>query len=90
MSNTVVTIGYILLVPSLVGMAAAVALWAVTILAAVNTRDPALSALGIGLSTVTYLLVGVAAFVSGLLGWLLVMKKTILQCDFCGAVTPAS
>jgi hypothetical protein len=33
---------------------------------------------------------GVAFFVSGLLGWLLVMKKRVLQCDVCGAVVNAS
>lgn len=33
---------------------------------------------------------GVAFFVSGLLGWLLVMKKSVLQCDCCRAVVNAS
>jgi hypothetical protein len=33
---------------------------------------------------------GIACFVGGLLGWLLVMKKRVLQCDVCGAVVNAS
>lgn len=33
---------------------------------------------------------GTAFFVSGLLGWLLVMKKRVLQCDVCGAIVSAS
>jgi hypothetical protein len=33
---------------------------------------------------------GIACFVSGLLGWLLVMKKRVLQCSMCGAVVNAS
>ena len=33
---------------------------------------------------------GVAALVGGLLGWLLVMKKRVLQCSTCGAVINAS
>jgi hypothetical protein len=33
---------------------------------------------------------GIAFFVSGLLGWLLVMKKRVLQCSMCGAVINAS
>jgi hypothetical protein len=33
---------------------------------------------------------GIASFVGGLLGWLLVMKKRVLQCDVCGAVVNAS
>jgi len=32
----------------------------------------------------------VAAFVAGLLGWLLIMRKRVLQCPHCGAVVPAS
>jgi hypothetical protein len=34
--------------------------------------------------------VGVASFVGGLVGWLLVMKKRVLQCSTCGAVINAS
>lgn len=33
---------------------------------------------------------GIASFVGGLLGWLLVMKKRVLQCNVCGAVVNAS
>jgi hypothetical protein len=33
---------------------------------------------------------GVMCFVGGLLGWLLVMRKRVLQCGLCGAVVNAS
>lgn len=33
---------------------------------------------------------GIASFVGGLLGWLLVMRKRVLKCDLCGAVVNAS
>jgi hypothetical protein len=33
---------------------------------------------------------GVASFVGGLVGWLLVMKKRVLQCSVCGAIVNAS
>lgn len=33
---------------------------------------------------------GIASFVGGLLGWLLVMKKHVLQCNACGATINAS
>jgi len=36
------------------------------------------------------LFVIVASFLGGLLGWLLVMRKRVLQCARCGAVVPAS
>jgi hypothetical protein len=32
----------------------------------------------------------IGTFMSGVVGWLLIMKKKILQCGECGAVTPAS
>ena len=32
---------------------------------------------------------GISSFVAGLLGWLLIMKKKVLLCSSCGAVTPA-
>lgn len=40
----------------------------------------------IGLS----LALGIGFFIFGLLGWLLVMKKRVLKCDYCGAVVNAS
>jgi hypothetical protein len=36
------------------------------------------------------LFVIVTSFVGGLLGWLLIMRKRVLQCTRCGAVIPAS
>ena len=38
----------------------------------------------------TSLCMAVSFFVSGLLGWLLVMRKRVLQCQHCGAVVAAS
>ncbi len=35
-------------------------------------------------------LLGIASMVGGLLGWLLVMKKRVLQCNLCSAVVNAS
>ncbi len=34
--------------------------------------------------------IGIGSFVGGLLGWLLVMRKRVLQCNVCGAVVNAS
>ena len=36
------------------------------------------------------LVIGIACFVGGLLGWLLVMKKRVLQCSVCKATVSAS
>jgi len=40
--------------------------------------------------SIASILITVASFVGGLLGWLLIMRKRILQCTHCGAVVPAS
>ncbi len=36
------------------------------------------------------LFVIIMSFIGGLLGWLLIMRKRVLQCPLCGAVVPAS
>lgn len=36
------------------------------------------------------IMIMIGSFVGGLLGWLLVMRKTVLQCFRCGAVVAAS
>jgi len=45
---------------------------------------------GVALAGGASFLLGVLSLVGGLLGWLLVMKKTVLQCNSCGAVVAAS
>lgn len=47
---------------------------------------------GIGVAAVAgvSIFIAVASLVGGLLGWLLIMKKRVLQCDRCGAVVAAS
>jgi hypothetical protein len=42
------------------------------------------------LGSVSAVALGIASFVGGLLGWLLVMRKRVLQCNLCGAVVNAS
>lgn len=137
------TIGYILLIPSLAGMALAVVLWLVSLVGTSGTtsfpseatlkklreaevpesvverlRDGDLSdsekleltpeqaavvnevirereiqaaAVGMvaGCGTVFFGALFVGSFVGGLVGWLLIMKKTVLRCASCGAEVAA-
>jgi hypothetical protein len=89
MSGPVVAIGFILLIPSVLGMLFSAMILLQTIEHSGNTQDPGElfgSVFGVGFA-ITF---GVASFVGGLFGWLLVMKKQVLQCSDCGAVVSAS
>ena len=97
MSDVVVLIGYILLFPSLIGMAVTLALTGYVIIASIvggaATKDPQAFAAGGVLAVFTVAFgaaIFVSCFVSGLLGWLLVMKKTVLRCNLCGMTIDAA
>jgi len=59
---------------------------------AADTKREAVGFLGLFgfLGSVSAVAMGIASFVGGLLGWLLVMRKHVLQCDVCGAIVNAS
>lgn len=84
MSAIVVLIGYVILVPTVLVMVASV----MTIFNIGSAAPPtaAVSAIATGFSVMLFFV----ALVGGLLGWVLIMKKRILQCDRCGAVVAAS
>jgi hypothetical protein len=80
-----VAIGYILLVPSVLGVIVCVlSILGLAGLSNSNNSDASAMASGI------LIFFALVAFVGGLLGWLLVMKKRILSCAYCSAVVPAS
>jgi hypothetical protein len=84
MSAIVVGIGYIILIPSVIGVL--ISLLALLNIASVPGHDSAAGTIAAGV----LMGFGVVSLVSGLLGWLLVMKKDILKCNYCGAVVAAS
>jgi hypothetical protein len=55
-----------------------------------NAQESAGSDLLHGVTSMFAIALGIAFFVGGLLGWLLVMRKRVLQCNVCGAVVNAS
>lgn len=91
LSGPAIVIGYTLLIPSLAGMALALVLWLIGMLGTAGAaNDPGTTgAVGV-LLTGYFGCVGLGSFVSGLIGWLLVMRKRILRCDKCGATIEAS
>jgi hypothetical protein len=78
MSSPVVFIGFVFLIPSVIGML----FCALLMVAAINQgkNNDVL---------VVFIVMGIACFVSGIFGWLLVMKKSVLQCATCNATVNA-
>lgn len=81
LSGPVVVIGYLLLVPSIFGILIGVG----TMVSGYASGDASIAAMGQGVGIAMV----VGAFVGGLFGWLLVMKKSILRCDHCRATVSA-
>jgi hypothetical protein len=86
MSVPVVVIGFIFLIPSILGMSVG----ALLLIAIAASRPLGIVVGAPGFIATLAIIIGVPSFVGGLLGWLLVMKKRVLQCSVCGAVISAS
>lgn len=84
MSGPVVFIGYILLIPSLLGVAFCILTF---IMVASSARPGQEAATGIAGGLTVFM--GIGAMVFGLLGWLLIMKKKVLECNVCQATVNA-
>jgi hypothetical protein len=82
MSTPVVAIGYIILVPSL--------LWIIGCVTTMFRLSALPSSDGSSMATGMLFFLAVLGFVSGLLGWLLIMKKKVLRCTHCSATVQAS
>ena len=86
MSGPVVVIGFIFLIPSVLGILPAALLLGTMILSKLLGIVINLSGF---IETIVFT-VGILSFIGGLLGWLLVMRKRVLQCSVCGATVNAS
>lgn len=85
MSMPVVVIGYIIVIPSALACMACV-IMGILLALGMTENHPGASVVA---ATVMFS-IALALFVSGLLGYLLTMKKWILQCTYCSAVVQAS
>ncbi len=90
MNFPVVLIGFILLIPSIIGMVVSAASIS-DMLASAAWKDTSPAGVG-GLAIVFMIALAafIASFVGGLLGWLLTMQKRVLQCSVCRAIINAS
>ena len=91
LSGPAVAIGYILLIPSIIGIASYAILFIIALIAgfAGTAHGSGILAAVAGGFSLVILSVAILCFVSGLVGWLLIMKKHVLQCVCCGAVIDA-
>lgn len=93
LGGVVAAIGYLLLLPAVVFMGVSIGTVLLSYSSAVSETDPSQMESARGAAAVMTVLGGgavITALVGSLLGWLLVMKKRILQCDACGATVAAS
>jgi hypothetical protein len=92
LSGPAVAIGYILLIPLILGMAGCAILLIVSLLAGVAgaAHGSAFATAFAGIGAIAFVYIGTLSFVFGLVGWLLIMKKHVLQCGYCGAVVDAA
>jgi hypothetical protein len=82
MSTPVVAIGYIILAPSV--------LFIIVCVLSIFRIGELSNSEGSAMFSGILIFFALAAFVGGLLGWLLIMKKKVLCCTHCSAVVPAS
>jgi hypothetical protein len=88
-----VAIGYIFLIPSILGMLAWAGLTVAAVAAGIDATVKSKDIIG-GIFAAAFAGTGavafIACFVGGLLGFLLTMKKRVLECSACRAVVNAS
>lgn len=91
MSGVVQLIGWLIVVPSLLGVLFAALMFVAGLFAtgevsSTNMSDAEAAGAGLGLmmTSGTSLCLGASSLVSGLIGYLLIMKKKVWKCTQCG------
>lgn len=91
-SGVVRTIGVILLIPSFLGIGLALLMFVSMIMGSANAITPksdaeaAGQAVGFGIVFIFVLIVGIGSLVGGLLGWLLLLNRSVYKCLRCGFI----
>lgn len=94
MSPTVVVIGWLLAIPSIIGVLFSTMLFFASISAGGEVSSQAASdaertgaAIGTGLGIGFSIFMGIFSLIGGLIGYLLIMKKKVFKCALCGSIT---
>lgn len=92
-SGPAVIIGYIFLVPSILGILFGVFVGIASVVsassaAATATSDAGMAGASLGMTMGLFMagFVMLVSFVGGLIGWILVMKRNVLRCRICGGL----
>ena len=86
-------IGFVIVVPSVLGCGLAILMLIASTTATVDvmqqvSSEAEMAGAAIG-STISYgfsIFVGISSLVSGLIGWLLIMKRKVFKCQNCGYI----
>lgn len=84
MSPVVQLIGWIIAIPSILGVVCALGLFLLGIVGAATADDAAVGGAAVFASGSTAVCIGISSLVSGLIGYLLIMKKKVWKCTQCG------
>ena len=93
MSPVVVIIGWLLAIPSVIGILISIILFFASISAGSEVSTQATSdayragaAIGTGLGIGFSIFMGFSSLIGGLIGYLLIMKKKVFKCTLCGSI----
>lgn len=91
-SSVVRFIGQLLLIPSFLGIAFAILVFMSFIFVTIqipnsnNEAEKAGQAIGLGISILFSVTVGIISLVGGLVGWLLLLNRNVYKCQRCGFI----
>ncbi|MCX5782594.1 MAG: zinc ribbon domain-containing protein [Elusimicrobia bacterium] len=87
MSPVVVAIGWILTVPSILGIFFAILVFISTMQVSVASGTASTGTnVATGIGVIVAVVIGIISLVIGLLGYILIMKKKVYKCSACGYV----
>jgi len=86
-SGIVRFIGYIFVIPSVLGIVASVVMAIAVVGTSAEMAETDAVAAGVGAMAVgTCIIFGISSLVGGLIGWILIMKKKVFKCIKCGHI----
>lgn len=93
MSPIVAFIGWLMTIPSILGLLFALLLFISSIMTGsdsgmenMDAPEALGTAIGLGIGIGASLLIGISSLIGGLIGYILIMKKKVYKCELCGYI----